>query len=98
MRMDPTAFRAQLLQNFRVKLGPGELGAIFTEFDRDRSQMIDGTEVPDCVWRFCGQDDGFGLSVATTIMTRILDNVTLLPCSMYVLDFNTSREASREGD
>lgn len=45
MKMDPTAFRAQLLQNFRVRLGPGELGAMFTEFDKDNSKLIDGTEV-----------------------------------------------------
>ena len=43
--MDPTAFRAQLLQNFRVRLGPGELGAVFTAFDKDNSKLIDGTEV-----------------------------------------------------
>ena len=45
MKMDPTAFRAQLLQNFRVRLCPGELGAIFTTFDKDKSMLIDGTEV-----------------------------------------------------
>lgn len=45
MKMDPTAFRAQLLQNFRVRLGPGELGAVFTAFDKDNSKLIDGTEV-----------------------------------------------------
>ncbi|CAM9332632.1 unnamed protein product, partial [Scytosiphon promiscuus] len=45
MKMDPTAFRAQLLQNFRVRLGPGELGAVFTAFDRDNSKLIDGTEL-----------------------------------------------------
>ena len=47
MKMDPTAFRAQLLQNFRVRLCPGELGAIFTTFDKDKSMLIDGTEVLD---------------------------------------------------
>lgn len=45
MKMDPTAFRTQLLQNFRVRLGPGELGAVFTAFDKDNSKLIDGTEV-----------------------------------------------------
>lgn len=45
MKMDPTAFRAQLLMNFRVRLGPGELGAVFTAFDKDNSKLIDGTEV-----------------------------------------------------
>lgn len=45
MKMDPTAFRTQLLQNFRVRLGPGELGAVFTAFDKDNSRLIDGTEV-----------------------------------------------------
>ncbi|CAM9103461.1 unnamed protein product [Ectocarpus sp. 6 AP-2014] len=45
MKMDPTAFRAQLLMNFRVRLGPGELGAVFTAFDKDNSKLIDGTEL-----------------------------------------------------
>ncbi|CAN0466380.1 unnamed protein product [Discosporangium mesarthrocarpum] len=49
MQMDPTDLRAQLLQNFRVRLGPGELGAVFREFDRDGSGFIDGTEAS--AWR-----------------------------------------------
>lgn len=51
MKMDPTAFRAQMLMNFRVHLGPGELGAVFDEFDKDNSKLIDGAEArpPDCL-------------------------------------------------
>lgn len=55
MRMDPTAFRAQLLQNFRVRLGPGELGAVFTAFDKDKSMLIDGTEVRKALAEQCAR-------------------------------------------
>eukprot|EP00903_Cladosiphon_okamuranus_P018874 g17360.t1 len=67
MKMDPTAFRAQLLQNFRVRLGPGELGAVFTAFDKDNSKLIDGTEV---VWpslKYDPFDDDYSMDDHATL-------------------------------
>ena len=73
MKMDPTAFRAQLLQNFRVRLGPGELGAVFTAFDKDNSKLIDGTEVQKTRNDVCPppQEHYHVNTVCLTVVTRI---------------------------
>jgi hypothetical protein len=42
--LDPTSFRDQLFNVFRIRLTPPQLGAILSHFDADGDGTIDGTE------------------------------------------------------